>query len=173
MNQTSEEIEIEVALTRAEIARYNFYHIRWLLILDIVGLIGLLILTYASMFHPEPQTRDLFSSLVIWAVLIVAIGLSQPFILFLQIFILKNPAMVSQTASRVYTLSDDGIHINSGGRLATTPWSRVTELKDIGRLILIFTGAKLAYVIPRRCFSSDEQRKKFMGFLLRKIKGTE
>ena len=169
----SEKIEIEVALTRSEIARYNFYHIRWLLILDFLGLIGLLVLTYASMFHPEPQTRDLFGSLIVWAVLILAIGLSQPFILFLQIYVLKNPAMVSQTARRVYTFSDDGIRISSGDRLATTPWSRVTALKDIGRLILIFTGAKLAYVIPRRCFSSDDQRKKFMGFLLRKIKGTE
>ena len=169
----SEEIEIEVALTRSEIARYNFYHIRWLLILDILGLIGLLIITYASMFHPEPQTRDLFGSLIVWAVLILAIGLSQPFILFLQIYVLKNPAMVSQTARRVYTFSDDGIRISSGDRLATTPWSRVTALKDIGRLILIFTGAKLAYVIPKRCFSSNDQRKTFIGFLLQKIKETK
>ncbi len=165
-----EKIEIDVTLTRSEIARYNFYHIRWLLILDILGLIGLLIITYASMFHPEPQTRDLLSSLILWAVLILAIGLSQPFILFLQIFVLKSPAMISQTASRVYTFSDDGIHINSGGRLATTPWSKITALKDIGQLIMIFTGAKLAYVIPKRCFSSDEQRKTLTGFLLEKIK---
>lgn len=169
----SEEIKIEVALTRSEIARYNFYHIRWLLILDILGLIGLLILTYTSMFHPEPQTRDLFGSLIVWAVLVLAVGLSQPFILLLQIFVLKNPAMVSQTTGRVYTFSDEGICISSGDRLATTPWSKLTALKDIGRLILIFTGAKLAYVIPKRCFSSNEQRKKFIGYLLRKIRDTE
>ncbi len=166
----SDDIEIDVVLTRSEIARYNFYDMRWLLILDILGLIGLLIMTYASMFHPEPQTRDLLGSLIIWAILILAIGLSQPFILFLQIFVLKNPAMASQTASRVYTFSDDGIHISSGGRLATTPWSKITALKDIGRLILIFTSAKLAYVIPRRCFSSDEQRKAFIGLLVQKVK---
>ncbi len=169
----SEEIEIDVTLTRSEIARYNFYHIRWILILDILGLIGLLILTYASMFHSEPQTRDFLGSLIVWAVLLLAVGLSQPFILFLQIFVLKNPAMVSQTASRVYTFSDDGIHINSGGRLATAPWSRITALKDINLLILIFTGVKLAYVVPKRCFSSNEQRKEFIGFILRKIKDTK
>jgi hypothetical protein len=168
-----EKIEIDVTLTRSEIARYNFYHIRWLLTLDILGLIGLLVITYASMFHPEPHIRDLLGSLVIWAVLILAIGLSQPFILFLQIFVLKNPAMISQTAKRVYMFSDDGIRISSGGRLATTPWSKITALKDIGRLILIFTGAKLAYVIPKRCFSSDDQRKTFIGFLLQKIKETK
>ncbi len=166
----SDDIEIDVVLTRAEIARYNYYHIRWLIKLDILGLIGLLIITYASMFHPEPQTRDLFGSLIIWAILILAIGLSQPFILFLQIFVLKNPAMAVQTARRIYTFSDDFIHISSGGRLATTPWSKITALKDIGRLILIFTSAKLAYVIPGRCFSSNEQRKAFMGLLVRKIK---
>lgn len=166
----SEKIEFEVVLTRSEIARYNFYDMRWLLILDILGLIGLLIMTYASMFHPEPQTRDLLGSLIIWAILILAIGLSQPFMLFLQIFVLKNPAVASQTARRVYTFSNDGIHINSGGRLATTPWSRIMALKDIGRLILIFTSTKLAYVIPKRCFSSNEQRKAFIGFLIRKIR---
>lgn len=169
----SSEIEIDVKLTRSEIARYNYYHIRWLLILDFLGLIGLLVLTYASMFHPEPQTRDLFGSLIVWAVLILAVGLSQPFILFLQIFVLKNPAMTSQTARRVYTFSDDGIHISSGDRLATTPWSKITALKDIGRLILIFTSAKLAYVIPKRCFFSIEQSKVFISFLLRKIKEME
>jgi hypothetical protein len=165
----SDDIEIDVVLTRSEIARYNYYHIRWLLILDILGLIGLLIITYASMFHPEPETRDFFGSIIIWAILILAVGLSQPFILFMQIFVLKNPAMAVQTARRIYMFSDDGIHISSGGRLATTPWSRVTALKDIGRLILIFTSVKLAYVIPKRCFSSDEQRKEFIGLLAEKI----
>jgi hypothetical protein len=125
------------------------------------------------MFHPEPHIRDLLGSLVIWAVLILAVGLSQPFILFLQIYVLKNPAMVSQTARRVYTFSDDGIHISSGDRLATTPWSKITALKDIGRLVLIFTGAKQAYVIPKRCFSSFEQSKIFTGFLQQKIKEME
>ena len=136
--------------------------------LDILGLIALLVITYVSMFHPEPATRDFFGSIIIWAILIVAVGLSQPFVLFMQIFVLKNPDMASQTARRAYTFSDDGIHISSGGRLATTPWSKVRELKDIGRLILIFTSVKLAYVIPKRCFSSDEQRKEFIGLLAQK-----
>lgn len=164
------EFEIEVSLTRADIARYNFYHIRWLLVLDVLGLSGLLIMTYISLFHPEPETRELFGSLLFWAILIVAIGLSQPLVLFLQIYVTRNPAVDNQRAGRLYTFSDDGIDIESEGRTVKTPWSKITALRDIGRLILIFTGSKLAYVIPRRCFPTDEARRSFVLYLLERIR---
>lgn len=159
------EIEIEVSLTRADIARYNFHHIRWLLVLDALGLIGLLTITYISLFHPSPETRDLFGSLIIWGILLVAVGLSQPVVLLLQIFVMKNAALAGQTVRRVYTFADDGIHIESQGRLATTSWSKVTVLKDIGRLILIFTGSGLAYVIPGRCLATNEAKKSLVRYL--------
>lgn len=163
-------MEMDVVLTKAEIARYNFYHIRWLLLIDLLGLIGLVVLTYLSVFNPSPQTRDMLSSLLIWAVLLLAAGLSQPFILLLQIYILKNPAMQVQTARRNYRFDNDGIHIESNGKRVLTPWGRIVKVKDIGRLILIFTGPKMAYVIPKRCFSSGGQVNSFEGFVIEMVR---
>ena len=160
------DFEIEVSLTRGDIARYNFHHIRWLLVLDALGLVMLLIMTYISLFHPEPETRNLFSTLLFWAVLIVAVGLSQPLVLFLQIYVTKNPAVESQRAGRVYTFD---ITIRSQGRVVTTPWAKITALRDIGRLILIYTSSRLAYVIPRRCFKTDEVRRSFVRYLLERM----
>jgi hypothetical protein len=169
----ADEFEIEVSLMRADIARYNFHHIRWLLVLDTAGLVALLIMTYISLFHPEPEMRALFSSLLFWAVLIVAIGLSQPLVLFLQIYVAKSPAVESQRAGRVYRFNDDGIRIESEGRAVVTPWSKITALKDIGRLILIYTSSRLAYVIPRRCFKTDQAKRSFIRYLLERIRKSQ
>ena len=160
--------EIDVSLTKGEIARYNFHHIRWILVLDLFGLAGVIAMTYFSIFDPSPATRELCGSLLIWAVVLLAAGLSQPFILFLQIYVLKNPAMLALTAHRVYKFDSDFIYIESDGKSALTAWSDVRAIKDIGRLILIFTGRKLAYVIPKRSLWSPEQLESFMRFLTEK-----
>lgn len=166
----SEHIDIDVTLNKSEIARYNFYHIRWLLVLDLIGLTGLIVMTYLSIYHPSPDVRRTLGSLLIWAVLLVAVGFSQPFILFLQIYILKNPAMLVQTARRKYSFADEGIHIESDGKEVLTPWGKIVALKDIGRLILIFTSPRLAYVIPKRCFSSGGNSGHFLKFIIERIK---
>lgn len=169
----TEGIEFEVALTKSEIARYNFYHIRWLLLLDLLGFFGLLAMTYLSIFHPKPGVRELFSSLLIWGVLLVAAGLSQPFILFLRIFILRDPAMSAQTARRSYRFATDGIRIQSSLKTALTKWNKIIAVKDIGRLILVFTAPKLAYVIPKRCLGTRGQVKSFVAFLIERIKNSK
>jgi hypothetical protein len=170
MNSDYVNFEIDVTLTRAEIARYNFHHIRWLLLLDTAGFLGLLAMTYLSIFHPSPDTRELIGSLIIWAILLLALGLSQPFILFMQIYILKGPGMSIQKARRIYSFDDMGIRVSSGSRKASTPWSGIEAIKDLGRIILIFTGPRLAYVIPKRCVGTADEIRSFTRFLLSKIK---
>jgi hypothetical protein len=115
----------------------------------------------------------MLSILVMWGALFLAVGLSQPFILLLQIFVLKSPAVESQMASRVYLFDNAGVHIHSGEKMALTPWSKVTALKDIGRVFLIYTSPKLAYVIPKRLFASRDQGKEFIGYLWDRVKAAK
>ncbi|MEE9555402.1 MAG: YcxB family protein [candidate division Zixibacteria bacterium] len=164
--------EIDVSLTRAEIARYNFHHIRWILVIDILGLLGVVAMTYLSIFHPSHETRELFGSLLVWAVVLLAAGLSQPFILFMQIYIIKSPAMLTQKARRVYRFDNDGIHIESEGKTARTDWGKIVTVKDIGRLIVISTGPKLAYIIPKRCLGSPARAESIIGYLLEQVQKT-
>jgi hypothetical protein len=166
----SEEIKIAVTLTKGDIARYNFHHIRWIIILDMLGFILLMLGVYFSVASPLAGVRHTLSTFVIWGAVILAVGLSQPFILFLQIYMFKSPVVEAQMASRTYCFDDNGIHIHSGDKVATTPWSRVIVLKDIGRMFLIYTSPKLAYVIPKRYIPSKEERKKFVAGLLGKLK---
>ncbi len=165
-----DEYQISVALTRSEIASYNYHHIRWLLWVDGFGLCLLLIGAYFSFNSPEPGVRSTLSILVFWGMLFLAVGLSQPFILFLQIYVLKSPAVIDQLQSKTYVFDDSGIHIESAGRHATTPWSKVTAIKAIDKLFLIYTSPKLAYVIPKRCFASREELHRFIGQLLGRVK---
>ncbi len=165
--------KIEVALTKSEIARYNFHHIRWLVLLDMIGLAVLMGIVFVSLFYPDPALRNVFKIAIMWGVLILAVGFSQPLILFLQIFILKSPAVESQMKSRVYTFDEAGIHVDTGARKATTLWSRVVAIKDIPKLLLIYTSPKLAYVIPKRYFASRRERLRFVRNLLGQVTGRE
>jgi hypothetical protein len=165
----TDEYKIGVELTKNEIARYNFYHIRWLLILDLLGFAILLVGLYFSIYAADSSTRSTISALVFWATLILAVGLSQPFILFLQIYILKSPAVKEQMSLKVYKFDDDGIHIIAGDRTATMAWNKITAIKDIGKMFLIYTSPKLAYIIPKRYFPKHEDRSRFIGQLLYRV----
>jgi len=165
-----EDYELEVSLTRSEIARYNFYHIRWLIILDLIGLGIFLYVVYTSFFHPDPETRELLKTISIWAAVALAIGLSQPFIIILQIYIFKAGTGNDLMAKRTYRFSDFGIHISSMGKKASKKWADVRRIKNIGNILLIFTAPKLAYVIPRRCFRSKNEWGEFIKFIYNRIK---
>jgi len=166
----SEDYEFEVALTRSEVARYNLYHIRWLIILDIIGLGLFLYIAYSSFYHPDPDTRDLLRTVSIWAAIALAFGLSQPFIIILQIYIFKTAGRESLMAKRIYSFSDFGIHISSMGKKAWKKWADIREIKNIGNILLIFTAPKLAYVIPRRCLGSKKEWRRFIGFIFERAK---
>ena len=165
-----EDIKIDVNLTRWEIARYNLYHIRWLLFLNLVGVIVFICIVYLSFTHPQASTREMLGTISIWAAVILALGLSQPFILIMQIYILKTPAIEDQMAPRSYSFTIEGIHVESCGRMAKAPWTKVRMLRDTGRMLLIFTSPKLAYVIPKRCFISASQVESFARFLSERLK---
>jgi hypothetical protein len=167
----AEDYNIEVALTKSEVARYNLYHIRWLIILDIIGLGIFLYITYVSFSHPDIETRDLLSTISIWAAIALAVGLSQPMIIIFQIYVFKSAAINNLMANRSYSFSDFGIHIISMGKKAQKRWIDIREIKNAGSILLIFTSPKLAYVIPRRCFDSKYEWGKFINFLFTRIKG--
>ncbi len=166
----SKDYEVEVTLTKSEVARYNFYHIRWLIILDILGFGIFLYIAYASFFHPDPGTREMLRTISIWAAIALAIGLSQPFIIILQIYLTGAGKNDSLTASRVYRFSDFGIHISSMGKRAQKAWADIKEIKNIGNILLIFTSPKLAYVIPRRCLGSKREWSRFKRFIFERVK---
>ncbi len=166
----ADDYRVSVELTKREIASYNFHHIRWLLYLDGIGLVILLTAVYFSIYAPNPETRSNLGILVFWGTIFLAVGLSQPFILFLQVYLLKSSAVEEQMRPKSYTFDDDGIHIEAGARRATTPWSKVLAIKEVGRLFLIYTSPRLAYVIPKRYFPSSEDRRRFIGNIIGRVK---
>ncbi len=166
----TENYKVNVSLTKGEISIYNFYHIRWLLFFDLLGLIVFVGMVYLSFSHPDSETRELLSTISIWAAILLAVGLSQPLILIMQIYLIKSPGISDLMNHRSYRLTDEGIHISANGREAVSAWPDIKTVKDTGRIFLIFTRRKLAYVIPRRCFSSREKMVHFIEFLMDRLK---
>lgn len=166
----STDYEIEVTLTKSEVARYNLYHIRWLIILDILGFGIFLYIVYASFFHPDPGTREMLRTISIWTAIALAIGLSQPFIIIFQIYLTGKGRSHSLMARRDYRFSEFGIHISSMGKKAQKAWVDIQETRNIGNILLIFTSPKLAYVIPRRCLGSKGEWNRFKKFIFERVK---
>lgn len=162
--------EFDVSLKKSEVAQYNLYHIRWLVILDIIGFGLFFYLVYLSFNHPEPETRELLRTISIWGAIALAIGLSQPLIILVQIYILKADPVKNLMALRSYKFSEIGIQIYSAGKEAQKGWSDISNVIYIGSILLLFTSSKLAYVIPRRCFESKKDWEDFRGFLLKRTK---
>jgi len=162
--------KIDVELRKSEVIRYNFSHIRWIILADTVGLGIFIFITYLSFAHPEPGTRDLLQTLSIWAAVALAIGLAQPFVVLLQVLFAKPEAMQKITAERSYNFTDEGIEIESLGRTAIKIWGEIKRIKILSGLLLIYTGKKVAYVIPKRCFKNTEKWRSFLSFIKEKIK---
>lgn len=162
--------EIEVSLKKSEVVRYNFFHIRWIIAADIVGMGIFLYLVYGSFFSPDPSTRNLLSTISIWASIALAFGLSQPLIIILQIYIFKARTLADFMAKRTYGFSDIGIKVSSGGKEAEKKWIAIRGIRNIGGLLLIYTAPRLAYVIPRRCFGSRKEWTDFLRFLWSRFK---
>lgn len=164
------EYEIEVSLKKSEVVRYNFFHIRWIIAADIIGMGIFLYLVYASFFSPDPSTRNLLNTISIWAAVALAFGLSQPLIIILQIYIFKTGTSADFMAKRTYDFSDNGIRVSRGDKKAEKKWVAIRRIRNAGGLLLIYTAPKLAYIIPRRCFESSKEWTEFLGFLWSRFK---
>ncbi len=164
-----ESFEIEVKLTKGDIIEYNFMHIRWLLLLDIIAFIILIVGVYISIIYPDRETRETLGMLAFWWAAILAVGLSQPFVLIMQILILKSPAVEKQMMARRYILDSTGIHIKSDERDVNMPWAKIEMVRETRKIVLIYTNPKLAYIVPKRYFSSKDEMNRFILFLSSKI----
>jgi hypothetical protein len=164
------DFEIEVSLKKSEVVRYNFFHIRWIIAADIIGMGIFLYLVYGSFYHPESGARELLGTLSVWAAVVLAFGLSQPLIIILQIYIFKSRAFADFMARRIYDFSDSGIRVNSRGKNAEKKWVAIKGIKNTDGLLLIYTAPRLAYVIPRRCFESRKRWFEFIRFLRSRFK---
>lgn len=164
------EFELEFSTCRLDLLKYNYFHIGWLILIDWLGLIAFLILAFFSAFHPAPSVRETLGIILFWATILLAFGLSQPMILFLQIYILKSPQVMSQLEPRKYIFTAETILIDSGTRVATIQWNRIIRIRRVLGLILLYTSPKLAYLIPERIFADKESLQSFLRFLFEKIK---
>jgi hypothetical protein len=71
---------------------------------------------------------------------------------------------------KAYIFYDYGIHIQTQTRTATRRWSEVFAIKDVGKLLLVYTTPKLAYVIPKRYFRSREEMQQFISEIIENMK---
>jgi hypothetical protein len=165
----SNEFKVDVELRRSEVFWYNLSHIRWIVYADIIGLVAFFVMVYQSFTHPDPGIRDLLGTVSIWVAIALAIGLSQPFVIFMQVFWPNSPAFESLRVKRSYLIDLEGIGIRSMGLEAKKKWNEIVKIQKIRNIILIYTGKKKAYVIPKRCFADIKLWDEFIRFLLKAI----
>lgn len=106
------------------------------------------IVTTLSLVH-RLESRD-FLFVLIWAVCIFLLLL---FLVFL----------CAKTSERILTISDQGIYTEIGKMKADYPWSKVKEVRDVKRYILLVNRNGNAFFIPDRAFTDSAQKAAFLA----------
>lgn len=77
--------------------------------------------------------------------------------------------MESHIGSQVVTLNDAGFEVATSVSTSFTKYEGVNRLEETDGLLLVFTSATSAQIIPKRAFRSDSERQEFWGMLKGKV----
>jgi hypothetical protein len=69
----------------------------------------------------------------------------------------------AKTSQRILTISDQGIYTEIGKMKADYPWSKVKEVRDVKRYILLVNRSGNAFFIPDRAFTDSAQKTAFLA----------
>src|SRR6185312_5166592 len=150
---TENQITIEYALTRSEVAGSYFhasrqspeYLRRVIMLAAICAVAQMCIRILGSRRLGGPE---ILSAVIVFVVILAVL----PIWLFLR----------AKTDKRTLTISPDGISTYIGTKSAEIPWKSVRIVKDSGTFILIARMNGNAFFIPDRAFISPDDRARFV-----------
>lgn len=65
-----------------------------------------------------------------------------------------------------YTFTKGGVHCESGGRSFDLPWTNVYKVTETEPMFLVYINKDSAFIVPKRCFKSEEDISEFRSNLL-------
>lgn len=101
--------------------------------------------------------------------LIGIIGIVVPLSVFMLSVIIHNRRLNNKEI--IYAFSDKGIELQLPGDKQEYEWSSVTRLIEEKDHIMLFCSVQKAHIIPKRAFSSEEQKNAFYHLLKAKLPG--
>jgi hypothetical protein len=168
-------IEVTITLSKRDVFRGGLllfresYKWHFRIALGISVLISLFFL--AVFFGAPPERRS-----ELYSALFVAIGLPTfvycfPFLILGAVgrsLFRNNPRLKEPTR---YIFSQEGIIAESPVGRAELNWSLYLRVREAGEYFLLYTSPKLANALPKRCFSSKEDIRRFREVLRLSISG--
>ncbi len=82
-------------------------------------------------------------------------------------FVIAMVFVRGKTAERTLSVSEFGISTQIGSIDAQLPWTKVKEVKDSGRYILIVGRTGNSFFVPSRAFRGAEERGEFLSQIQR------
>lgn len=147
------QITIEYALTRSEVARSYFQairqspeYLRRIVVLAAICAIPQMCIRVFNSRHLGGA--EILSAFIVFAAVLVLLPLG----LFLT----------AKTDRRTLTISPDGISTYIGEKSGQIPWKSVKIVKDSGTFVLIARTTGNAFFIPDRAFISPDDRVHFV-----------
>lgn len=65
-----------------------------------------------------------------------------------------------------YTFTKGGVHCESGSRSFELPWTNVYKVTEIKPMFLVYLNSESAFIVPKRCFRSENDIAEFRENLL-------
>jgi hypothetical protein len=82
-------------------------------------------------------------------------------------FVIAMVFVRGKTQERTLSVSEHGISTKIGSIDAQLPWTKVKEVKDSGRYILIVGRSGNSFFVPSRAFRGAEERGEFLSQIRR------
>lgn len=126
-----------------------------------------LIIIFAAGRSVMPETYPSDPVLIGISYLLAAAFWAALISFFIQPLLIGGLQIVSHmlkaaTPEQSVSLSDEGFIKHQNDAIKTTEWSKVHEIKETARTLLIFTAPNSALIVPKRAFAVPETEHQFV-----------
>lgn len=80
--------------------------------------------------------------------------------------IIKNAKREGKKPTFSYTFTKGGVHCESKGKSFDLPWTNIYKVTEIKDMFLVYINKESAFIVPKRCFASENDILEFRNNLL-------
>ena len=164
-------MDIEVEITRKDFQAFNKYVMKSRKIFRAQGLIILAFLIVLMLLLNIKRITDvpymIANLVVIIIIYFVLVLILKPITSLMAKYIPKKSGRI--LGKRTFRISDEGLWELTEHNESLNRWKGVQTIEANDKYIFVFTDTHMGHIIPKRCFSSEQECKKFHNALIRKL----
>lgn len=151
-------LELEFALTRADLFWYNLHFNRHLLVIALC----LALLLFPVIYFLANSTSGDSRLWLFWLLAAILLGIGycagSLLIIIAQVYYSSSATIAASLEPRAYRIDRFGLQVRSGDNHWQRTWAEIGEIHITKRAYYLFTPGRGSIIIPRNRLKGDSQR---------------